>query len=357
MSITGHYSVFIENNKEIHGNYNKIFGSNNKIHGHYNVITGDNNEVHGNHNKDIKGNNNKVYGHYNTIIGENNNTIGNHNDIKGNNNQPVQVYGHYNQIIGNLNDIQGNYNNVHGNHSKIVGHYNEITGDNNSIKGNNNKQRGSYNIVNIDNTASQSEIAIVSGSSSNTSRRNIISINNMNIEVDPQNQCFSYFSRDANNNAISLGNIFNNSISNRNTNSSNIRTYHENPITGPFIVDEAALISDKLFSEVLGLECNGNNNIINGSSNQNIILSNNIEKDKKEKNVDQQSLENENKDNENDENKKDNDETKCVVCIDKKKNILIIGCNHCCLCESCVKNIKTCPLCRQKIEKTMKIFI
>ena len=36
----------------------------------------------------------------------------------------------------------------------------------------------------------------------------------------------------------------------------------------------------------------------------------------------------------------------CVVCMDKKKNYIIIKCGHLCFCEDCGKNLTVCPMCR-----------
>ena len=51
-------------------------------------------------------------------------------------------------------------------------------------------------------------------------------------------------------------------------------------------------------------------------------------------------------------NKPDN----CVICMENKCNSLIIPCNHCILCENCVKILietkqMLCPYCRIKFDK------
>lgn len=45
----------------------------------------------------------------------------------------------------------------------------------------------------------------------------------------------------------------------------------------------------------------------------------------------------------------------CVVCLDKQKTILLQPCNHLCLCENCEATMTTCPLCRQRIERKVKV--
>lgn len=51
----------------------------------------------------------------------------------------------------------------------------------------------------------------------------------------------------------------------------------------------------------------------------------------------------------------------CTVCLDRPKCIVIQPCRHLCLCEVCTDIIKKkipakCPVCRQNVEDTMKIF-
>ncbi|KAL7540832.1 hypothetical protein ACHAXR_010746 [Thalassiosira sp. AJA248-18] len=55
------------------------------------------------------------------------------------------------------------------------------------------------------------------------------------------------------------------------------------------------------------------------------------------------------------------DERLCVVCEDGKKEILLLPCNHMCLCKNCAdtclfKTIKQCPMCRGKITGSTPVF-
>jgi hypothetical protein len=51
------------------------------------------------------------------------------------------------------------------------------------------------------------------------------------------------------------------------------------------------------------------------------------------------------------------DENLCVICLDNKKNIVLVPCGHVCICDSCKeKNIKDCPICRTKIENMIKAY-
>ena len=45
----------------------------------------------------------------------------------------------------------------------------------------------------------------------------------------------------------------------------------------------------------------------------------------------------------------------CVVCLDKQKTILLQPCNHLCLCENCEEMMTKCPLCRERIERKVKV--
>lgn len=56
--------------------------------------------------------------------------------------------------------------------------------------------------------------------------------------------------------------------------------------------------------------------------------------------------------------KTDNEEILCCVCRDNKIKLMIIPCNHACLCFSCRKNIKSeCPICKNQIDNYTKCFI
>jgi hypothetical protein len=52
----------------------------------------------------------------------------------------------------------------------------------------------------------------------------------------------------------------------------------------------------------------------------------------------------------------DSDEDKCVICLDNKANHVIIECGHVALCGDCTKGLKNCPICRNIITRTIKIY-
>jgi hypothetical protein len=57
----------------------------------------------------------------------------------------------------------------------------------------------------------------------------------------------------------------------------------------------------------------------------------------------------------------DTEETMCVVCFDAPKDHLIVPCGHQCVCARCAEQLTktrtpTCPVCREPIIQTMKVF-
>ena len=57
----------------------------------------------------------------------------------------------------------------------------------------------------------------------------------------------------------------------------------------------------------------------------------------------------------------DAEETMCVVCFDAPKDHLVLPCKHLCVCEACAEQLTntrtpTCPVCREPIQQTMKVF-
>ena len=51
----------------------------------------------------------------------------------------------------------------------------------------------------------------------------------------------------------------------------------------------------------------------------------------------------------------------CVICCDKKKNVVLLPCKHLCICESCEEGLKqqpkpSCPMCRCLIKDTMCVY-
>ena len=54
-------------------------------------------------------------------------------------------------------------------------------------------------------------------------------------------------------------------------------------------------------------------------------------------------------------------EDQCVLCFDAPKDHIILPCYHVCVCEACAEQLTktrtpTCPVCREPIQQTMKVF-
>lgn len=54
----------------------------------------------------------------------------------------------------------------------------------------------------------------------------------------------------------------------------------------------------------------------------------------------------------------DDDEKLCVVCLERERDVMLLPCNHAVLCGKCKPAVlaklgNTCPLCRQRVSKTV----
>jgi hypothetical protein len=47
----------------------------------------------------------------------------------------------------------------------------------------------------------------------------------------------------------------------------------------------------------------------------------------------------------------------CVICLENAKCMLLLPCAHLCLCAACVGAVHACPICRQTISQTLKVFL
>jgi len=56
------------------------------------------------------------------------------------------------------------------------------------------------------------------------------------------------------------------------------------------------------------------------------------------------------------------EEVQCVVCMDERKQHVMMPCMHMCVCEACaqrlleVQTTPLCPVCRTPVESTMRVF-
>merc|ERR1712154_57273 len=52
--------------------------------------------------------------------------------------------------------------------------------------------------------------------------------------------------------------------------------------------------------------------------------------------------------------KREEDESECRICRDRKKDTVLVPCGHC-LCSQCCQKVQKCPMCRARIERSIKI--
>lgn len=59
-----------------------------------------------------------------------------------------------------------------------------------------------------------------------------------------------------------------------------------------------------------------------------------------------------------DEKESTNVEGECVICMDEKSEVVFVPCGHMCCCHSCAQNeLEDCPMCRTKIERTIRVIL
>ena len=52
----------------------------------------------------------------------------------------------------------------------------------------------------------------------------------------------------------------------------------------------------------------------------------------------------------------DDEKEECVVCKDKRGNVVFLPCGHICTCPTCAKTLKLCPICRAPIAKASVVY-
>ena len=50
------------------------------------------------------------------------------------------------------------------------------------------------------------------------------------------------------------------------------------------------------------------------------------------------------------------DKSLCAICFDKERDVIVKPCNHYCLCGSCSREVRECPMCKKRIQKREKVF-
>ena len=46
----------------------------------------------------------------------------------------------------------------------------------------------------------------------------------------------------------------------------------------------------------------------------------------------------------------------CVICMDAPLEMVLVPCGHMCVCESCSRQIISCPMCRKTVDNAVKVF-
>ena len=57
------------------------------------------------------------------------------------------------------------------------------------------------------------------------------------------------------------------------------------------------------------------------------------------------------------ENRQLREQRICKVCMDSEVSIVFLPCGHLCCCPSCAPALRNCPICRQLIRGTVRIFL
>ena len=51
------------------------------------------------------------------------------------------------------------------------------------------------------------------------------------------------------------------------------------------------------------------------------------------------------------------DITSCVICMDQRRDALLLPCRHLCTCVECTEQIGACPMCRVEFKTFVKVFM
>ena len=43
--------------------------------------------------------------------------------------------------------------------------------------------------------------------------------------------------------------------------------------------------------------------------------------------------------------------TRCVVCLERERDVVLYPCKHCCLCKECKESVHRCPICRGQVRQ------
>ena len=69
-----------------------------------------------------------------------------------------------------------------------------------------------------------------------------------------------------------------------------------------------------------------------------------------------ESLQNEYRNNTNGYNDDNNEQNVCVICLENQRNAVILPCGHVCGCRQCLLQVRSCPICREDIDRLVPMF-
>jgi len=287
------------NNQIINDNSRKIVGDNNIISGDKNYITGDNNRINGVY-CNINGDNNIISGNYHHICGDKNN-----------------ISGDYHRINGDNNNVSGDFNTVDGKNNVIKGYGNQKNGTNwYNHHNNEEKYNPACSVLNQNN-------GIVANNMTGNVICNVNGVSNcsdsFNIHGHPFLDTFGdfpqkkYHANNVNQMDDNTTNYFVNDnqvphhfqvMDNNTTNSSGQNNHQQVPQKPKPIITVAELERDEFAEE---------------------------------------------------------GERTCVICTDRKPNVLFMPCHHLILCAHCTdellkKENALCPKCRKIIDGVIVSF-
>ena len=52
----------------------------------------------------------------------------------------------------------------------------------------------------------------------------------------------------------------------------------------------------------------------------------------------------------------ENDESRCIICMDRGQEVIFLECGHLCCCRDCALRIDQCPVCRQHISRVIPVY-
>ncbi|KAL3881989.1 hypothetical protein ACJMK2_028371, partial [Sinanodonta woodiana] len=57
------------------------------------------------------------------------------------------------------------------------------------------------------------------------------------------------------------------------------------------------------------------------------------------------------------ENKKLKEQTTCKICMENPIRVIFLPCGHLVCCETCAPAFRKCPICRKRIQQSVKTYL